>query len=214
VDGYNIHLTIDQVIQSIAEKALAEGCKKHNALGGSAIVIDPKSGDILAMAMYPQYDLNNSRKSSAEARRNRAITDLFEPGSVSRPSRSPASCRKDVPAGREVQLRERLLVRRGEVLHDHHGYGLLSFREVIENRATSAREGAMRLGATKLYKYIKDFGFGNKTGIALAGEVSGLTPAPRAGPAVPSSTFRSGRAWPSRRSSWPPRSGRSPTTAF
>jgi stage V sporulation protein D (sporulation-specific penicillin-binding protein) len=92
VDGYNIHLTIDTVIQSIAEKALAEGCKKRNALGGSAIVLDPKSGDVLALAIYPQYDLNNSKKSSAEERRNRAITDLFEPG------------RENVRSGREVRL--------------------------------------------------------------------------------------------------------------
>ncbi len=181
VDGYNIHLTIDEVIQSVAEKALAEGCKKHNALGGSVIVIDPKSGDILAMAMSPLYDLNNARKSNAEARRNRAITDVFEPGSVFKTiTLSGILENKIFGLDEKFNCENGSWAVAGKVLHDHHGYGLLTFREVIEKSSNIGTvKGAMRLGADKLYKMIKNFGFGAKTGIGLAGEVSGITPAPK-----------------------------------
>ncbi len=181
VDGYNIHLTLDEVIQSVAEKALAEGCKKHNAIGGSVIVMDPKSGDILAMATYPLYDLNNAKKSSVDARRNRTITDLFEPGSVFK-----AITLSGILEDKTFGLDEKFDCENGswavagKVLHDHHGYGILSFREVIEKSSNIGTvKGAMRLGADKLYKYIKGFGFGAKTGIGLAGEVSGITPSPK-----------------------------------
>ncbi len=181
VDGYNIHLTIDEVIQSAAEKALAETCKKRNALGGSVIVMDPKSGDVLAMAMYPLYDLNNSRKSSPDTRRNRAITDLFEPGSVFKMI-TLAGILEEKIFGLEEKFHceNGSWAVAGKVLHDHHGQGLLTFREIIEKSSNIGTvKGAMRLGADKLYKYIKGFGFGVKTGIGLAGEVSGLTPSPK-----------------------------------
>ena len=180
VDGYNIHLTIDQVIQSIAEKSLEEGAKKFNAKGGSVIVMDPKSGDILAMAMVPAYDLNNAKRSTAEERRDRAITDLFEPGSVFK-----AITLSGILQDKTFSLDEKFNCENGswavagKVLHDHHGYGMLSFREVIEKSSNIGTvKGAIRLGAAKLYKTIKDFGFGNKTGIGLLGEISGITPSP------------------------------------
>ncbi len=182
VDGYNIHLTIDEVIQSIAERALAETCKKRNALGGSIIVIEPKSGDILAMAVYPLYDLNNAKKSNAEQRRNRAITDLFEPGSVFKVfALSGIVQEKIFPLDEKFNCEQGNWAVAGKVLHDHHGYGLLSFREVIEKSSNIGTvKGAMRLGANKIYKVIKDFGFGAKSGIGLAGEINGLVPHPRA----------------------------------
>ncbi len=180
-DGYNIHLTIDQVIQSFAEKSLAESCKKHNALGGSIVVMDPKTGDVLAMAMYPTYDLNHARNSKMDVRRNRAVTDLFEPGSVFKMLTLAGVLEEKV-----FSLDEKFDCERGnwavagKVLHDHHGHGLLSFREVIEKSSNIGTvKGAMKLGAQRLYKYIKAFGFGTKTGIGLAGEINGITPHPK-----------------------------------
>ncbi len=180
-DGYNIHLTIDQVIQSFAEKALTESCKKHNALGGSIVVMDPKSGDILAMAMYPVYDLNNARNSKPDVRRNRAVTDLFEPGSVFKMLTLAGVLEEKI-----FTLEEKFDCERGnwavagKVLHDHHGYGVLSFREIIEKSSNIGTvKGAMKLGSQKLYKYIKAFGFGTKTGVGLAGEINGITPHPK-----------------------------------
>lgn len=181
VDGYNISLTIDEVIQSITEKELAETCKKFNALGGSIVVVEPKTGDILAIATYPSYDLNNAKKSDAQVRRNRAITDLYEPGSVFKMFTLSA-----ILENKAFNLDEKFYCENGawavagKVLHDHRGYGILSFREIIEKSSNIGTvKGAMRLGGVKLYKTIKDFGFGNKSGIGLAGEVGGIVPQPK-----------------------------------
>ena len=181
VDGYNIHLTIDEVIQSLAEKELAETCKKFNALGGSAVVVDPKTGDILAMATFPSYDLNNSKKSDPEMRRNRAITDLYEPGSVFKVfTLSSILENKTFGLDEQFNCENGAWAVVGKVLHDHTGHGMLTFREIIEKSSNIGTvKGAMRLGGVKLYKTIKDFGFGNRTGIGLAGEVGGLVPNPK-----------------------------------
>ncbi len=181
VDGYNIHMTIDEVIQSIAEKELAETCKKFNALGGSVVVLEPKSGDILAMATYPSYDLNNSKSSNPDNRRNRAITDLYEPGSVFK-SVTLSSILENKVFGLDEKFNceNGAWAVAGKVLHDHTGHGMLTFREVIEKSSNIGTvKGAMRLGGTKLYKTILDFGFGKRTGVGLAGEVGGLVPNPK-----------------------------------
>jgi len=181
VDGYNIHLTIDEVVQSIAERALAATCKKRNALGGSIVVLDPKSGDVLAMAMYPLYDLNNARNSKPEHRRNRAVTDLFEPGSVFKVFTLSGIVQEKV-----MSLEDKLNCEggtwavAGKVLHDVHAYGMLSLREIMEKSSNIGTvKAAMKLGAVKVHKYIRDFGFGSRTGIGLAGEISGIVPNPK-----------------------------------
>ncbi|MCX5680575.1 MAG: penicillin-binding transpeptidase domain-containing protein [Candidatus Omnitrophica bacterium] len=81
-DGFNLVLTIDEVIQSIAERELAKAFQKFNAKGASIIVMDPRTGDIFALANMPNYDLNDAKNRSKESIRNRAINDFFEPGSV------------------------------------------------------------------------------------------------------------------------------------
>ena len=181
VDGYNIHLTIDEVIQSLAEKELAETCKKFNALGGSVIVVEPKTGDILAMVTYPSYDLNNAKKSDPVIRRNRAITDQYEPGSVFK-----MFTLSSILENKVFGLEEKFNCENGawavvgKVLHDHHGYGILSFREIIEKSSNIGTvKGAMRLGSARLYKTVKDFGFGSRSGIGLTGEVGGVVPNPK-----------------------------------
>ncbi len=181
IDGRNIHLTIDEVIQSLSQRILAETCKKYNAKGGSVVVLEPKTGNLLAIAMYPAYDLNNSKKSDPETRRNRAITDIFEPGSVFK-----AITLSSIVENKTFDLNEKFNCENGswavagKVLHDHHGSGVLPFREVIERSSNIGTvKGAMRLGGDKLYKTIKAFGFGQRTGIPLAGEVSGIVPNPR-----------------------------------
>ncbi len=181
VHGYNIHLTIDEVIQSIADKELEETCKKHNAIGGSIIVLEPRTGDVLAMSTWPIYDPNNARKSKTSDRRNRAITDIYEPGSIFK-----GITLASILENKTIGLEEKFDCERGSwrvagrVLHDHHGSGVLTFREVIEKSSNIGTvKGAMRLGATKLHKTIRDFGFGDRTGIALAGEVGGIVPHPR-----------------------------------
>ena len=182
VDGYNIHLTIDEVIQSLTEKELAETCRKYNALGGSVIVMDPKTGDILAMANYPLYDLNSSKHSSPDARRNRAVTDLFEPGSVFKVI-TLASILENKTFGLDEKFNceHGSWAVAGKVLHDHRGHGVMTYREIIEKSSNIGTvKGAMRLGGNKLYKTMRAFGFGERTGIGLAGEVAGIVPHPKA----------------------------------
>ncbi len=181
VDGYNIHLSVDEVIQSIAEKELMDTCAKFNALGGSIIVMDPKTGDVLAMAVYPLYDLNNSKKSTPESRRNRAITDLFEPGSVFKIfTLSSILENKTFGLDEKFNCEGGAWAVAGKVLHDHKGHGAMTFREIIQKSSNIGTvKGAMRLGGDKLYKTIKAFGFGQRTGIGLAGEINGVVPHPK-----------------------------------
>lgn len=181
VDGYNLHLTIDEVIQSIAERALAETCKKRNALGGSIVVMDPKSGDLLAVAMYPTYDLNNARHSRAEHRRNRSVTDLFEPGSVFKVFTLAGVLQEKVMSLEDkFNCENGAWAVAGKVLHDVHGYGTLTLREIIEKSSNIGTvKTAMKLGASRVHKTIRNFGFGSKTGVGLAGEIPGIVPHPK-----------------------------------
>lgn len=181
VDGYNVHLTIDEVIQTLTDQELANTCKRFNAKGGSVIVMDPKTGDILAMSNYPAFDLNNAKKSSAEVRRNRAITDLFEPGSVFKVFTLSAILEeKAARLDDKFDCENGAWAVAGKVLHDHKGYGVMSLREIIEKSSNIGTvKAAMRLGAQKFYKTVHAFGFGQRTGIPLAGEVNGILPNPK-----------------------------------
>ncbi len=181
VDGYNLHLTIDEVIQALTEKELDAMCHKYNAVGGSVIVMDPQTGDILAMANWPLYDLNNAKKSTMNQRRNRSVTDIFEPGSVFKAFTLAAILEeKAVGLDEKFDCERGAWAVAGKVLHDHKGHGIMTFREVIEKSSNIGTvKAAMRLGAAKLYKHMRGFGFGEKTGISLAGEVNGLVPHPK-----------------------------------
>ena len=175
-DGFNLVLTVDDVIQHIAERELEVMYKKYNAKGASIIVVDPKTGDILAMASYPNYDLNNFRTRPPDSVRNRAICDFFEPGSVFKVVTASAALEE-----KAVKLDDKFFCENGEykvgsrTLHDHRPHGSLTFRDVI---VLSSNIGtvkvAARFGANKMYDYITRFGFRNRTGIDLPGEVLGM----------------------------------------
>lgn len=175
-DGFNIVLTLDEVIQNIAERELGKMYEKYNATGASIIVMDPVKGDILALANFPNYDLNNSGKRSPDSIRNRAINDFFEPGSVFKIVTASAALEEKAAA-----LNDKFYCENGawsigrRVLHDHTPHGTLTFREVIEK---SSNIGTIKVaglfGAEKMYKYIKAFGFLEKTGVDLPGEVVGM----------------------------------------
>ncbi len=178
VDGYNIYLTIDEVIQSFAENELAKGCKKYNAKGGSIIVMEPTTGDILAMASYPSFDLGAIALSDAAHRRNRAITDIFEPGSVFKMFTLAGILEhKALDLNQKIDCEKGSWAVAGRVLHDHHGEGILTLRQVIERSSNIGTvKAAMQLGEEKLYDTFWRFGFGKKTNIGLSGEVSGILP--------------------------------------
>lgn len=175
-DGYNLVLTIDEVIQHITERSLRRAVKKHNAKAGVAIVMDPSNGDILALAVEPTYDLNDFSKTDSDIRRNRAVTDLYEPGSVFKIVTASACLDKRI-----VSLEDNFFCENGawyvagHTLHDHRGHGNLTFREVIEKSSNIGTvKAAMKLGEKNLYAYIKAYGFGSLTDIDLPGEISGV----------------------------------------
>jgi cell division protein FtsI (penicillin-binding protein 3) len=180
-DGNDIVLTIDQVIQYIAERELDKAYKTYHAKGASIIVMDPHTGKILALANRPTYDLNEHSNVSKDQTRDRAICDLFEPGSVFKIVTASAALEE-----KRVNEEDKFFCENGSyrvanhILHDHKPHGWLTFREVIEESSNiGTTKVAQLLGPNTVYKYVRLFGFGSKLGIDLPGEISGMIKEPR-----------------------------------
>ena len=179
-DGYDLILTIDEVIQFIAERELDKIVKTYRAKGASIVVMDPHTGAILAIANRPTFDLNDYDNANKDQIRNRAICDLFEPGSVFKIVTASAALEE-----KKVAEQDRFFCENGSykvashILHDHRPHGWLSFREVIEQSSNiGTTKVAQVLGNDILYRYIKLFGFGAKSAIDLPGEIQGMIKAP------------------------------------
>lgn len=177
-DGYNIILNLDEKIQYIVEKEMKNVFEKYKPKGISVIVMEPSTGAILAMANKPHFDLNNISKTTAAERRNRAITDTFEPGSTFKIVTFSAALNEKTFKSTDILFCENGRYKvpgRSKPLHDHHSYGKLTVRQALQKSSNIGTcKIAQKIGPKKLYKYIKAFGFGQKTGIDLPGEVSGL----------------------------------------
>ena len=180
-DGYDLILTIDEVIQYIAERELDKAFKTSHAQGASIIVMDPHTGAILALANRPTFDLNEYNNVSKDRIRNRSICDLFEPGSVFKIVTASAALEE-----KKVVEEDKFFCENGSykvsthILHDHRPHGWLKFREVIEQSSNiGTTKVAQILGAGLIYRYVRLFGFGSKLGIDLYGEISGAIKEPR-----------------------------------
>jgi cell division protein FtsI (penicillin-binding protein 3) len=180
-DGMDIVLTIDEVIQYIAERELDKAFKNFHAKGASIVVMDPHTGRILAMASRPTYDLNNHSGVSKDSIRNRVICDLFEPGSVFKIVTASAALEEKRVTESDVFFCENGAYRvGGRILHDHTSHGNLTFKQVIEESSNIGTvKVAQLLGADTVYRYVRAFGFGSKLGIDLSGEISGMISPPR-----------------------------------
>lgn len=179
--GYDIILTIDESIQYIAERELEKVYEKQEARSATIIVMDPRTGEILALANQPPYDLNRFKDYPSYIRRNRAITDLFEPGSALKIVTAAAALAENV-----VEYEDRFYCEKGSlrvlnhVIHDIKKYEWLTFPEVIEKSSNIGTiKLGQRLGPLKLYEYLRSFGLGSLTGIDLPGEVRGILRKPR-----------------------------------
>jgi len=173
--GNNIVLTIDQGLQYIVEKEIEKAISKWNAASASAIMIDPLTGEILALANRPAYDPNYPGKVTGFEKRNRAITDCYEPGSTFKVVIGLGSLEeKIVKPDTLFDVSKGGINVGGKTIRDVHRYSVLQFKEVIQK---SSNVGSimigMQLGPERLYKYAKLLGFGEKTGIDLPGEISG-----------------------------------------
>lgn len=173
--GNNLVLTIDEGLQYVVETELDAALKQWKAAAATAIMMDPFTGDILALANRPSYNPNLLSGSNSSDRRNRAITDCYEPGSTFKIIIGTAALEEKI-----VRLDSPFDCSRGSVeaggrlIHDVHRHGLLTFKEVIQK---SSNVGSVmigiKVGKERVYKYARAFGFGEKTGIDLPGEVSG-----------------------------------------
>jgi cell division protein FtsI (penicillin-binding protein 3) len=176
--GFEIILTIDKNIQYIAEKELKKTVQAYSAKGGMALVMDPKTGEVLALAIQPSFDPNHFSSFSPQAWKNRIITDTFEPGSTLKVFLLAAALEDRAAARGDVFFCENgAYALGGKTIHDVHKYGWLSLGEVVK---VSSNIGAIKvgqkLGKGKFYHYLKSFGFGLRTGIDLPGEVPGYLP--------------------------------------
>lgn len=174
--GADIELTIDEYLQYIAERELRTGVEENHAAGGTVVIMDPHSGEILALANWPTFNPNAFTKYAAAQMRNRAIQDIYEPGSTFKIVTASAAIEEgvikpddpiDVSAG-QIRFGAR-------VIDDVHRYGVLSFTDVVvKSSNVGAIKVGLRLGPERLGRYVRRFGFGQTLSPEFKGESPGI----------------------------------------
>lgn len=174
--GLNVVLTIDARVQYIVEEELAHTVSKHSPRGATTIVMRPATGEILALANWPTFDPNRIRGTSPEARRNRAIVDVAEPGSTFKVVTVSSALNDGI-----VTLADRFdceggrFLFAGKVLRDHEVYHSLTVEDIIAKSSNiGTAKIAIKMGEQRFYQYIRASGFGSRTGIPLGGESPGI----------------------------------------
>ena len=174
--GQTVLLTIDQTIQYHAERALQDAVQRSHAKSGTAIVLDPRTGEILALANAPDFDPNKVSDSTAAARSNWALQNIYEPGSTFKiVAYSAAIDRGLAKPDDHIDCQMGAITVAGRVVHDHKPFGVLTLAEAL---AKSSNVGAIKLGIRvgdeSMYDYITRYGFGSRTGVELMGETPGI----------------------------------------
>jgi cell division protein FtsI (penicillin-binding protein 3) len=174
--GQNIVLTLDQMVQFRTEQALTSAVEQSHAKSGMAIALDPRNGEILALANAPTFDPNNVNGSKPETRTNQALQYIYEPGSTFKIVAYSAAIEKGLakPDDKiDCQMGQITVAKR--VIHDHHPFGVLTLTEAL---AKSSNVGAIKLGLrvgdSSMFDFIKLYGFGARTGVELPGETGGI----------------------------------------
>ena len=174
--GQTVVLTIDQSIQYQAETALVAAVERSRAKSGSVIVLDPRSGEILALANAPTFDPNKVAEAKPETRSNWALQNIYEPGSTFKVVAFSAAIEKKLArVDDHIDCQMGAITVAGRVIHDHKKFGNLTIAEALAKSSNvAAIKLGLRVGDEAMYDYIKRFGFGSKTGIELPGETSGI----------------------------------------
>lgn len=175
LEGMMVELTIDKTIQYIAEKELGKAVEGSNARGGMAVVMEPFTGEILAMAVQPTFNPNNYSRYTPAEWRNRAVTDNFEPGSIFKLFLLSTALEENLVKPGEIIWCENGRYRvAGRTFHDTKKHGWLSVPQILKYSSNigSAKIGE-RIGKERLFRYLTSFGFGEKAGIDLPGEGTG-----------------------------------------
>jgi stage V sporulation protein D (sporulation-specific penicillin-binding protein) len=176
-DGYHLQLTIDKVIQHIAERELEKALVEYSAKKGTIIVMDPKTGEILALANKPDYDPNEYQKYPQELWRNSAVSDVYEPGSTFKVVTASAALEEGVIRPNDTFFDPGYVIVAGVRIRcwRHGGHGSQTFVQVVENSCNPGFVNVVnKLGKDNFMPYIKAFGFGEPTGIDLPGEAKGI----------------------------------------
>jgi len=174
--GNSVELTIDQAIQYETEQALGEAVRNSHAKSGSVVVLDPRNGEILALANAPTFDPNQVAASSAAARSNWALQNIYEPGSTFKIVAFSAALEKKLArVDEKIDCQMGAITVAGRVVHDHKPFGVLTLPEALAKSSNvAAIKLGLRVGDEGMYDFITRFGFGSKTGIELPGETGGL----------------------------------------
>jgi cell division protein FtsI (penicillin-binding protein 3) len=174
--GHDIQLSIDEGIQHVAERELANAQRTYETKGGSLVVYDPNTGEVLAMASVPGYNPNDYSESDVDARRDRTVTDRFEPGSVMKVFTVSAALAAGTLKPTETIFCEHGSYQVGNVtIHDTHNSDWLTPTQVLAKSSNiGALKIALNLGEPGLYSAFRRFGFGEPTGLPLPGEASGV----------------------------------------
>jgi cell division protein FtsI (penicillin-binding protein 3) len=173
--GTSVVLTLDEKIQYIAEKELAQAIQDTHAKSGTILVENPNSGELLGVANWPTFNPNAAKDSLPEARIDRAASSLYEPGSVFKIVTLSAAIDQGVTKPDDVvDCQNGAIYIAGHRIRDHKAYGLLSVSQILQYSSdVGAIKVGLRLGAPKFYDYIRAFGFGQPTGVDLPGESRG-----------------------------------------
>jgi len=174
--GASLELTIDEYLQHVAEKELREGIQWSGASSGSAVIMDPYTGEILALANAPDFNPNDYRDAREDTRRNRAIQDLYEPGSTFKiVTASAAFETKSVTPNTIIDASAGNIRFGSRLIRDDHNYGVLSFTDVIvKSSNVGAIKVALRVGPEKMGDYVQRFGFGKPSSPDFRGENPGI----------------------------------------
>jgi len=174
--GASLELTVDEYLQHVAERELRDGVQWSGASGGSAVIMDPYSGEILALANAPDFNPNDYRDAREDTRRNRAIQDLYEPGSTFKIVTASAAFETKAATPNTIIDASAGNIRFGSrLIRDDHNYGVLSFTDVIvKSSNVGAIKVALKVGPEKMGDYVQRFGFGKASSPDFRGENAGI----------------------------------------
>src|ERR1043166_8525625 len=180
-DGYRVHLTVDLNLQNIVENEIDAAMREDSPQKATIILMRPQTGEILAMANRPNFDLNERSKAKPEQMKNRAIIDMMEPGSTFKIVSAAAAVKeRKVRPDTTIFCENGLWNFGGKPLHDHKAYGELSVQDIlVKSSNIGAAKLALSVGDQKFYEYIRRFGFGDRTGVELPGEIPGVIRPPQ-----------------------------------
>src|SRR5262245_40885447 len=175
--GENVVLTLDEKIQYMAERELEKAIAETRAEAGTIVVENPHTGEVLALANRPNFNPNTFNTADPKSFKNRAVSDIYEPGSTFKIVTLAAALEEKLTNPDEVfDCQMGSIELNGRTIHDHKPYGLLTVSQILANSSdVGAIKVALRLGDERFDRYIRAFGFGSQTGIELPGETRGLT---------------------------------------